>query len=139
MPPSSRAKMAADTPKPSTNTSTSSPPSRIPPPKLRLKDRAAKPSLASLVYNLLFPDHSAFVFSEEDEAEFRWYSQHNRDLQERRDREREVIEDRSVLATSSQFAQMGAQLAEVVQDTYNPPVRRTLREFALAFFCSGVR
>lgn len=121
------------TPKPSTSARASSPPSRIPPPKLRLKETKPR-SLARLVFDLLFPDNSAFVFSEEDEAEFRWYSQHNRDLQERRDQEREAMEDHPALATTSQSAQMGAHpRAEVaLQDTYNSPVRRTPREFALA-------
>lgn len=75
------------------------PPSRIPPPKLRLKETKPR-SLARLVLDLLFPDNSAFVFSEEDEAEFRWYSQHNRDLQERRDRERKAMEDLALATTS---------------------------------------
>ncbi|EIW59040.1 uncharacterized protein TRAVEDRAFT_48167 [Trametes versicolor FP-101664 SS1] len=116
------------TPGPSTNARASPSSSRTPPPKLRLKDKETTPSrLAHLVLNLLFPDNSAFVFSEEDEAEFRWYSQHNRDLQERRARlERETTEDDPALANTSQSVHMGARPAEVAQDMYNrPPVRRT--------------
>ncbi|OJT04293.1 hypothetical protein TRAPUB_5027 [Trametes pubescens] len=99
MSPFSRAKTPPDTPKPSTDARAPLSSSGSPPAKLRLKGKASP--LTRFLPSL--PKPAPYRFTEEEEAELREYSRHNRELKERRDRECKATKDHSALATKSKI------------------------------------
>ncbi|EIW59038.1 uncharacterized protein TRAVEDRAFT_48165 [Trametes versicolor FP-101664 SS1] len=112
----SRTKSPSQDSKAWTNARASSPPERCPPPKLPFKEPGARHRGRRM---------QEYIFTEDDEADIRKYSEQARDLREQR--QRTAMEGLPASATTSQSMQGGGVYAGEDERSYGgPPVQRTL-------------